>query len=247
MSLFRHPERQFALSLRGYDRDQVDAYVERQEIWMQAWREGTLDTTGAEERPFFSAPESMPALGERVGRILQTVVEAAEEMRAEAAEEIARMRREAADEVERARRETAQEVERARREATEEGERAAEAARAEAAGVLEQTKAEAEQLRTRLEGERRNAQAEIRALVERRDAVVTHLDQLQRTLAGVLGVVGKPGVLQGAPAVGLGAWDPAAADMVGQDWATPAPDDESVAIRALPRGGARSAAKSANA
>ena len=101
-------------------------------------------------------------------------------------------------------------------------------------------------MRTRLEGERRNAQAEIRALVERRDAVVTHLDKLQRTLAGVLGVVGKPGAPEGAPALGFGTWDPAAADTVGQDWTTPAPD-ESVAIRALPRGGARSAAKSANA
>lgn len=176
MSTTQHPDQQpeFALAMRGYDRDQVDEYVARLDAWLTEWRqraaaaEATSESARAkaaelrrrvaqlEERSFTSTPESIEALGERVGNILKAAFAAAEEMRAEAAQETAALRAEASAEVGKLRRES-------------------------------------DELRATA---RAQVEEEIRALVQRRDAVVSHLGALQRDLMGVLN--GRPPTEDGA-------------------------------------------------
>lgn len=189
MSIAFHPDQQpeFALAMRGYDRDQVDEYVARLAAWLTEWRQRAAGAEAAassaraeatelrrqvsqlKERS--STPESIEALGERVAGILKAAFTAAEEMRAEAAEETAALRAEASAEVDQLRSEARAEVEELRR--------------------------QSEELRA---GARAQVEAEIRALVQRRDAVVSHLGALQRDLMGVLN--GRPVTEGGAEAPG---------------------------------------------
>jgi cell division septum initiation protein DivIVA len=90
---------EFAIAMRGYDRAQVDDYLARLHEWLlesqartaRAEEEAAAATGAAEdlrqqlvvleERSFSSTPDSIKALGDRVGRILTTAFEAAEDMR----------------------------------------------------------------------------------------------------------------------------------------------------------------------
>lgn len=90
---------EFAVAMRGYDRAQVDDYLARLHEWLlesqartaRAEEEAAAAVRTAEdlrqqlvvleERSFSSTPDSIKALGDRVGRILTTAFEAAEDMR----------------------------------------------------------------------------------------------------------------------------------------------------------------------
>lgn len=90
---------EFAVAMRGYDRAQVDDYLARLHEWLlesQARTARAEEEAAAagrtaeelrqqlivlEERSFSSTPDSIKALGDRVGRILTTAFEAAEDMR----------------------------------------------------------------------------------------------------------------------------------------------------------------------
>jgi len=164
---------QFALGMRGYDRDQVDEYVARLNDWAQDWKDrataaeasaraAAQQVTEMRERlarlepaSFSSTPPSIQALGDRVGAILQSAFDAAAEVRAEADAKLDTARGEAEAIV---------------------GEASQESAR-----LLETARTEAERITS-------GAHSELRSLVERRDSVVTHLSELHRQLAGTLGV-----------------------------------------------------------
>lgn len=108
----------FAVSVRGYDRSQVDAYFGRLLEWLAdaenraASAERARETIAAEldelratvsaleERAGVPAAQSISAFGERMGEVMQSAVRAAEELRAEAEREARERRAGAHEEVE---------------------------------------------------------------------------------------------------------------------------------------------------
>ncbi len=109
----------FGISVRGYDRAQVDAYFGRVVEWLadaqnraaaaerareSLAREVTdLRTTVAmlEERAGLPAPQSMSAFSERMGQVMESALQAAQELRAEAERESRERREASAHEAER--------------------------------------------------------------------------------------------------------------------------------------------------
>lgn len=107
---FTRPD--FAVAVRGYDRAQVDDYLRRVREWLdeaEARSAATEDSNASlshkvaeleamvatlEERIGLPAGESMSAFGERLGSVMQSAIDAAEGLRAEAERE-ARQRLEA--------------------------------------------------------------------------------------------------------------------------------------------------------
>jgi cell division septum initiation protein DivIVA len=103
----------FGISVRGYDRAQVDAYFGRVVEWLADAENRALAAersreaiarevtelragmTKLEERAGLPAPQSMSAFSERMGQVMESALRAAQELRAEAERE-ARERREAA-------------------------------------------------------------------------------------------------------------------------------------------------------
>jgi hypothetical protein len=205
----------FAMALRGYDRLQVDDYLERQQRWAaevesrladaeqraeaseaaaRALRSrlSELETKQAEEAE--GPPRSIAALGDRVGHILQTAWDAGEEVREEV---VSGARAEAA------------EIERRAAERDAEASTALDRARAEAAEIVaagEQTRHEAEaeaaRVREEAEGTARVKAAEIVSDAEataeriRNDADATaertieaaerRRDELEEVIAGLV-------------------------------------------------------------
>lgn len=96
---------QFATAVRGYDRAQVDDYLERIHQWLEeaeARNRMAEDTASAavqeaervrrrldalEEHSALPTPKSMTAFGDRIGQILQAAVDAAQELRTQAENE----------------------------------------------------------------------------------------------------------------------------------------------------------------
>jgi len=232
----------FAMTLRGYDRFQVDDYLERQQRWAvevearladaqlraeagetaasgRQARLGELEAKQAEDAD--GPPRSMKALGERVGRILQTAWDAGEEVREEvvaaARAEAAEVERRAAereseaarilDEARRRAAEVTAEADEVRRlaesEAAQVSEQAEGTARARAAELVAEAEAEAGRVRSsaRAEADRTIEQAErrrdeleevIRGLTDRRDAALGELDRVRAALEQVVAVPGVP-------------------------------------------------------
>ncbi len=161
----------FGISVRGYDRSQVDAYLGRVVEWLadaenrataaerareSLAREVTeLRTTVAmlEERAGLPAPQSMSAFSERMSQVMESALQAAQELRAEAERE-ARERRASA---------------------TEEAERVVAAARDEAEQIVRDARREQETM-----------EASIDRLHAARAAAVESLLELQRRLAVVV-------------------------------------------------------------
>ncbi|HUZ19388.1 MAG TPA: hypothetical protein VMU75_02315 [Acidimicrobiales bacterium] len=184
------PLPQFTSAVRGYDRNQVDRHVAQLSEWLQdyamrteaAERAATAATGEAEElrarlaelerRSFVSTPESFRALGERVGRILESTFEAAEELRT---------RTEAESNAYEA------EHERHAKELLAEAERRAVEIRAQAHSTAEEM----------VEGgraQRRELEREIAALEGRRRDALAEIERLQRYLSSVLGTVAEDAV-----------------------------------------------------
>lgn len=170
----------FGISVRGYDRAQVDAYFGRVVEWladaenraMAAERAREVlasevthlraTVTMLEERAGLPAPQSMSTFNERMAKVMESALQAAQELRSEAEQE-ARQRHEAA---------------------TDEADRLVAAAREEA----EQLVADAGRVQREME-------ASIDALRASRAEAVETLVDLQRRIATV---VGEPEPVAGA-------------------------------------------------
>lgn len=175
------PRPDFAISVRGYDRGQVDAYFGRVVSWLAdaenramtseharealAREVANLRTTVAmlEERTGVPAPQSMSAFSERMERIMESALQAAQELRTEAEQE-AGERRESA---------------------SKEAERLAAEAKDEAERIVEEARRAKQEMTQRIEGLR----------VLRAETVETLLD-LQRRIEAVVGDV-EPGLDDG--------------------------------------------------
>jgi hypothetical protein len=237
------------MALRGYDRLQVDDYLERQQRWAA---EVVARLADAEQRAEASEastttlrarlaeleakqreeadgpPRSIAALGDRVGRILQTAWDAGEEVREEvvstARTEAAEIERRAVEReaeanaaLERARDQAAAETaagEQARHEAEAEAARIREeaegTARVKAAELVSTAEATAERVRndaaasaerTIEAAERRRDELEdvIAGLVQRRDAALAELDRVRAALEQVVAVPGATPTPQPPP------------------------------------------------
>lgn len=204
----------FAMALRGYDRFQVDDYLERQQRWAAdvelrlgdaehraeaseaaaaTLRARVAELEAKQEEDADGPPRSIAALGDRVGRILQTAWDAGEEVR---------------DEVVSSARAEAAEIE--RRAAEREAAAAAtlDRARAQAGEILaaaeqhrQEAEAEAARIREEAEGTARVRAAELVADAEataervRNDATAQaertieaadrHRDELEEVIAGL--------------------------------------------------------------
>ncbi|HEV2068809.1 MAG TPA: DivIVA domain-containing protein [Acidimicrobiales bacterium] len=87
--------RQFLPALRGYDRDQVDAFLsEVAEDYRALLRKFDLFRKQQQAAPP-GASDQLSGLGERVERVLRIAVQSAKEIRAAAEEEVARLQEEA--------------------------------------------------------------------------------------------------------------------------------------------------------
>jgi hypothetical protein len=230
----------FAMALRGYDRLQVDDYLERQQRWAaevvarlaeaeqraqageastRALRARLAELEAKQQEDADGPPRSIAALGDRVGRILQTAWDAGEEVReevvsaaradagdierraieheAEANAALDRAHAQAAEQIaagEHARHEDEAEAARVREEA--EG-----TARVKAAELVSAAEATAERVRndaaataerTIEAAERRRDELEdvIAGLVQRRDAALGELDRVRAALEQVVAVPG---------------------------------------------------------
>ncbi len=232
----------FAMALRGYDRFQVDDYLERQQRWAAevvvrlgdaehraeageaaaaTLQSRLTELEAKQEQDADGPPRSIAALGDRVGRILQTAWDAGEEVREEV---IAAARAEAADierrasereaeataALDRAREQSRSIVaaaEDARQEAEAEAARTREEAeglaRARAAELLADAEATSERVRndavasaerTIEAAERRRNELEevIAGLMERRDVALAELDRVRAALEQVVSLPGAP-------------------------------------------------------
>jgi hypothetical protein len=205
----------FAMALRGYDRLQVDDYLERQQRWAAdvelrlsdaehraeaseaaaaTLRARLAELEAKQEEDADGPPRSIAALGDRVGRILQTAWDAGEEVR---------------DEVVSSARAEALEVERRAAERDAEATAALDRARVQAGEILaaaeqsrHEAEAEAARIREEAEGTARVRAAELVTEAEataervRNDATASaertieaaerHRDELQQVIAGLV-------------------------------------------------------------
>lgn len=221
MSAVNEPEGpEFALAVRGYDRAQVDDYLSRLHEWLL---EAQARTTRAEEeaaharqelesqrrqmsdveqRGFGSTPESIQALGDRVGRILQAAFDAAEDMktsaRAESDQLLAEAQGRARELVEEAERRSA-ELGKAAEARLAKAEKRLAAAEQEAAGritsLLDDAHNEADRIRQEAQGELMAAEAALDDLRDRRARAVDELNRLTRYLSVAL----QPDVREAQP------------------------------------------------
>ena len=179
------PDRpQFAVAMRGYDRVQVDEYVERLNEWARDWKERAREAEAGSRRAARQldeltqrldemedddpegGPRSIKALGERVGAILKEAYAAADDLRLQAETRAEAARTEAAAEVDRLRLEAeelrtqaAADVDRLRAEADEMRSNGLGVAQAEAASMRAEAREDAERIC-------REATAEAAAILE---------------------------------------------------------------------------------
>ena len=239
----------FAMALRGYDRLQVDDYLERQQRWAAevvsrlseaeqraeaseaaaaSLRSRLVDLEAQQAEDADGPPRSIAALGDRVGRILQTAWDAGEEVREEVvssarAEAAAIERRTAEREaaaataLDRAQDEAGEilaAAEARRQEADADATRVREEAegiaRARAAELVSEAEATAERVRndaaataerTIESAERRRDELEevIAGLQQRRDAALAELDRVRAALEQVVAVPGLGPSVGAAP------------------------------------------------
>jgi DivIVA domain-containing protein len=179
--------REFARVRKGYDPDQVRAYLEQVSGWLQDLERDLRDarttarmTARQPERP---PEDQFGALGARVAEVLRTAEQHAEQVRREAEETAERTLEEARREAHTLR-QTAAEQAAAARSAAEEESRAtrraaqdeADRAREEAARALETARVEAERTIAGLSDRRNALAAELHSTRERLMGIVTQLE-----------------------------------------------------------------------
>ena len=179
--------REFARVRKGYDPDQVRAYLEQVSGWLQDLERDLRDarttarmTARQPERP---PEDQFEALGARVAEVLRTAEQHAEQVRREADETAERTLEEARREAHTLR-QTATEQAAAARSAAEEESRAirraaqdeADRVREEAARALETARVEAERTIASLSNRRNALAAELHSTRERLMGIVTQLE-----------------------------------------------------------------------
>jgi cell division septum initiation protein DivIVA len=150
-----HTDRpEFTIALRGYDRLQVDEYVDR--------LHGLV--TDAEERARAAESElefsRHTNVGPRVTEILELAVAEAKELREK----------------------TSTECEKSRATAGQDAKRIVEGARAEASEIVEKAERERDEVLARLEAEQRQAHFELERLAESKQQLVAHLRRLHQAV-----------------------------------------------------------------
>ena len=159
-----NPERpEFTAAIRGYDRLQVDEYIDR----MQQLVTEAEDRARASESELEFSRHS--TVGPRVTEIFELAIAEAKEVQGK----------------------TTAECEMARSDARAEAERLVTKANDEASEVKERTAREREEALAALEGERRTAEQEVRRLVEAKQAMLAELRRLQEALAAAAGLGGE--------------------------------------------------------
>jgi hypothetical protein len=205
----------FAMALRGYDRLQVDDYLERQQRWAadvevrladaeqravsgeaaaRALRARVAELEAKQEEDADGPPRSIAALGDRVGLILQTAWDAGEEVREEV---VSNARADAADIERRAAERDAEAtatLERARAQAAEivaAGEQARHEAEAEAARIREESegtaRVKAAEIVSDAEATAERKRNDATAMADRTiEAAERHRAELEEVIAGLL-------------------------------------------------------------
>jgi cell division septum initiation protein DivIVA len=220
---------QFATVMRGYDRLQVDEYVETLTGWLDEATERARHAEGAasgaadevtalrrrvaevEQQLAAGPPRTMDQIAERVTGILNEASRTAEAMRAAAEEEAAHVRRSAANvrsEAEAVREAARQEREEARRWAAD-ARALAEAESGELAALLvDEARNQSADLVARAEDDaaavRSRAVDDIERLRSARDLVLDDLNALRHAIDGALGGAGAPPGDRPAEAKGAG-------------------------------------------
>jgi hypothetical protein len=168
-----NPDRpEFTAAIRGYDRLQVDEYIERlQELVSEA--ENRART--AESELEFSRHSTV---GPRVTEIFELAIAETKELREK----------------------TTADCDQARAEAQAEAERFVTVAREKASEIKEQAESEREKVLTALQAERRRAELEIEQLGETKKTMLAELRRLQQALAEAAGIYGEAGVDEPAEA-----------------------------------------------
>ncbi len=202
----------FAIVMRGYDRDQVDAYLAEYERWAgdaqshieagearlaaAARRVHSLESkvTDLEERSGDTLPPSVRSLGERAEQILRDAWDAAQELRSnivsEAEEEKEKARR-AADELVAAAEGQAAEIAETARHQREEAGRELELARQQVEQLIKEAEEAAEERAQAVWDEAQvqlaEARRELEHLEDQRRATLGELARLRELLEGVIG------------------------------------------------------------
>lgn len=183
----------FTVSLRGYDRMEVDDYLDslsdalgRVQVAQQSTEQMQYEivrlrarVAELEERIRTESPKTGAALGERISLILQEAEDAAAEMQSRAEAE--------ADATVRTARAKAAELM-----AEAEAKAAARTRQIEqwAEQVISHTRGEEARMLAEMAGHRADAEAQIQALIDRRDIVAVTLANVQRSIDGALGAIG---------------------------------------------------------
>jgi cell division septum initiation protein DivIVA len=159
-----NPERpEFTAAIRGYDRLQVDEYIERMQDLVA---EAEDRARGAESELEFSRHSTV---GPRVTEIFELAVAEAKELQTK----------------------TTTECDRARSDARAEVDRLLGAAEDEATSIKEHAEREREMVLTELQAERRLKEEEIERLGETKATMLSELRRLQDALASAAGIYGQ--------------------------------------------------------
>lgn len=167
-------ERRFLVQVKGYDRDEVEAF--RAEA---VARIGVLEQQLAEQHdaPPQSSSELFAEIGQHTARVLEAAQEAGDELRRQAREQVEAEERSAAAEAARVRRE----------------------AQSEADAIRAATIEEREQLEDELADRRAEVESDIAELVMTRDRLVEALLTAQDVIADGLDIVAQPAAPQEDP------------------------------------------------
>jgi DivIVA domain-containing protein len=158
----------FAVARRGYDRREVDRFLDALLEW--------IDTDAAKDLGDQAVKRKLELVGQSTAQILLTTEKESEGLRSQTEEECAELRSDAEGAAHAVRRNADEYATKTREKADQDARRTGEVAGAKAKGIIE-------------EAERRRAQIEavIADLDARRDGTLRDLDQLRRELASTIG------------------------------------------------------------
>jgi DivIVA domain-containing protein len=158
----------FTVARRGYDRREVDRFLDALLDW--------IETDAAKDLGDQAVKRKLELVGKSTAQILLTTEKESEGLRSQTEEECAELRSEAEDASLAVRRDADEYATKTREKAEQDARRTGEVAGAKAKGIVE-------------EAQRRRAQIEavIAELDARRDGTLRELDQLRRELASTIG------------------------------------------------------------
>jgi DivIVA domain-containing protein len=188
-SLERIRNATFPSARRGYDKREVERFLGRLADW--------LETGGGDEARSDTVKKELERVGQRTGAILAQAEESAQEIRAEAeqnAGETVRRAKAAAQESKREADAYARDTkasadgyaDQTRRASEEYADRTRQKADQEAREAIESAQAQARRIVEEGTRRRRDIEAVISDLVRKRDAVISHAEQLGQRLTGVV-------------------------------------------------------------